>query len=159
MSRSGILAIALAFSVLILAAGAYFLHPATSARNVIQEMTGMGTTTPAIRYEVATTEAAQELGLGNRASIPDNYAMLFVFPKADRYGFWMKDMLVPIDIIWLSDAGDIILVDRSVDPATYPHAFYPPRPVRYVLEMRAGYAKDHGWTVGTHVALPSPYGS
>ena len=50
-------------------------------------------------FEVVTTQAAQERGLGGRATIPDNYGMLFVFPKADRYGFWMKDMLAPIDII------------------------------------------------------------
>ncbi|MDB5195042.1 MAG: hypothetical protein JWO84_226 [Parcubacteria group bacterium] len=112
-----------------------------------------------MQFEVVTSQAQQELGLGNRSSIPDNYGMLFVFKDKQRYGFWMKDMLAPIDIIWLSDNGTVLLIDHSVDPATYPHAFYPPVPVRYVLETRAGYAADHGWDAGTEVPLPAPYGS
>lgn len=116
-------------------------------------------TSTAMQFEVVTSQAQQELGLGNRSSIPDNYGMLFVFKDKQRYGFWMKDMLAPIDIIWLSDNGTVLLIDHSVDPATYPHAFYPPVPVRYVLETRAGYAADHGWDAGTEVPLPAPYGS
>ncbi|MDB5189206.1 MAG: hypothetical protein JWL82_163 [Parcubacteria group bacterium] len=111
-----------------------------------------------LRFEVVTDEAKQNLGLGNRAEIPDNYAMLFVFPEKARYGFWMKDMLVPIDITWLNDDGTILLVDHGVSPSTYPEVFYPPVPVKYVLETRAGYATAHNWEEGTKVALPAPYG-
>jgi uncharacterized membrane protein (UPF0127 family) len=114
-------------------------------------------TTGSMRFEIVDTEAEQALGLGNRASIPDNYGMLFVFKDKQRYGFWMKDMLAPIDITWLSDNGTILLIDHSVSPDTYPRAFYPPVPVRYVLETRAGYAADHAWSVGTQVPLPAPY--
>lgn len=130
---------------------------------LLRTPTGSDVTLPTndtgMRFDIADTPDTQQLGLGNRASVPDNYGMLFVFQKADRYGFWMKDMLVPIDMVWLGDDGSIILIDHSVDPDTYPHAFYPPVPVRYVLETRAGYASEHGWTVGTKVALPAPYGS
>ena len=110
-----------------------------------------------IRYEVVTTQRAQELGLGGRTNLPDDYGMLFVFPNADKYGFWMKDMRVPIDIIWLSDTGAIISIDANVSPTTYPKAFYPPSPVRYVLETRAGLAMAKNWVVGSTVALPPPY--
>jgi len=112
-----------------------------------------------MRFEIADTPEKQELGLGNRAVIPDNYGMLFVFQKPDRYGFWMKDMLASIDMVWLSKDGTIVLIDHSVDPSTYPNVFYPPVPVSYVLETRAGYARDHDWNVGTRVTLPSPYNS
>jgi uncharacterized membrane protein (UPF0127 family) len=71
----------------------------------------------------------------------------------------MKDMLAPIDIIWLSDSGSVILIDHSVEPSTYPNVFYPPVEVKYVLETRAGYAREKGWEVGTHIPLPEPYGS
>lgn len=111
-----------------------------------------------LHFEIADTPAKQELGLGNRATIEDNYGMLFVFKDKSRHGFWMKDMLAPIDMIWLSDNGTIVLVDHSVNPDTYPHIFYPPVPVKYVLETRAGYARDHAWDVGTVVSLPHPYG-
>jgi uncharacterized membrane protein (UPF0127 family) len=80
--------------------------------------------------------------------------MLFVFPKADTYGFWMKDMQVPIDIIWLSDQGRILGIEDSIAPSTYPTTFYPPSPVRYVLEVRAGLAREKGWESGTLLSLP-----
>lgn len=120
---------------------------------VLQYMAGTMT------FEVVTTPVQQERGLGGRNIIPDNYGMLFVFSKPDRYGFWMKDMLAPIDIIWLSKDGHIVAIDGSVSPNTYPKAFYPPEVVPYVLETRAGYTHEHGWAVGTLVPLPPPYGT
>jgi uncharacterized membrane protein (UPF0127 family) len=107
-----------------------------------------------ITYEVVTTQAAQEKGLGGRASIPDNYGMLFVFPTDGSPGFWMKDMLVPIDMIWLTDSGTIASITPSVSPNTYPTVFYPPTPIRYVLETRAGFAVEKNWIVGTQISLP-----
>lgn len=114
-------------------------------------------TPPQVRFEVVTSEADQEKGLGGRASIPHDYAMLFVFPKDDTYGFWMKDMLVPIDMVWVSDSHQVLKVDTSVMPDTYPDVFYPPEPVRYVLETRAGEASLLGWTVGTTIRFPQSY--
>lgn len=104
--------------------------------------------------DIAETPAAQAKGLGGRADIPADYGMLFIFPTTGEYAFWMKDMLVPIDIIWLSDTGTIIGVEPSVAPSTYPEAFRPPAPVRYVLETKAGNAAAHGWKAGTALRLP-----
>lgn len=105
-------------------------------------------------FDVVTDSAAQARGLGGRPDVPHGYGMLFVFPKDDFYGFWMKDMLVPIDMIWLSDNGTVLKVDADVAPSTYPYVFYPPQAVRYVLETRANEAAMQGWTVGTKIALP-----
>ncbi len=110
-----------------------------------------------IHFEIATTTAAQEEGLSGRASIPSNYGMLFVFHSDKRYGFWMKNMLTSIDIIWLSDNGTIIGIENSVQPASYPNVLYPPQPIKYVLEMRAGEAQQRGWKIGTSILLPLPY--
>jgi uncharacterized membrane protein (UPF0127 family) len=112
-----------------------------------------------MKFEVVTTEAAQERGLGGRSDIPENYGMLFLFPSDTRIGFWMKDMLTSIDIIWLSDKGTIIGIEDSLSPATYPTSYYPPKPVKYVLETRAGETRRRGWTIGTTITLPLPYGS
>jgi hypothetical protein len=129
----------------------YATKPAIPAP--VPAMVAIATSTP-IQFEIVTTPVAQEKGLGGRAKIPDNYGMLFVFPEKGNVGFWMKDMLAPIDIIWLADDGKIVGIEASVLPATYPKAFYPPSPVRYVLETRAGFATDHAWTTGTTVPLP-----
>lgn len=133
--------------LVLLGFGAFLLYSRGTTKTSVLEPHSM-------TYEIVRTPLEQERGLSGRSSIPDNYGMLFVFAKADRYGFWMKDMLVPIDIIWLSDFGTIIKVDASVAPSTYPNAFYPPEPVHYVLETRAGYAATRGWTAGSVVPLP-----
>jgi uncharacterized membrane protein (UPF0127 family) len=108
-----------------------------------------------IKFEIADTSAKQSKGLSGRAEIPDDYGMLFVFPEPVQTGFWMKDMLVSIDIIWLTDRGEIVGIEHSVSPDTYPDVFYPPMPISYVLETRAGYANEKGWTVGTSIYLPN----
>ena len=109
-------------------------------------------------YEIVTDSALQQLGLGGRTDIPQKYGMLFVFAHDDTYGFWMKDMLVPIDMIWLSDTGAILKIDSDIATSTYPSVFYPPQPVRYVLETRAGEAVREGWGIGTTLSIPSQNG-
>ncbi len=115
--------------------------PSAAAAQIISGMT----------IEVADTEAAQAHGLGGRASIPHDYGMLFVFAQKSLPGFWMKDMQVPIDIIWLADDGTILGIEAAVDPESYPKVFYPPAPVHYVLETRAGEAARKGWKPGTTI--------
>lgn len=106
-----------------------------------------------LRLEYATTEAEREQGLSGRESIPSDYGMLFAFPKDDRYGFWMKDTLVPLDIFWLDDKGQVVFVARDIATSTYPSVFYPSEPARYVLETAAGFAREHNVATGTVLTL------
>lgn len=105
-------------------------------------------------FEIRDTDAERKQGLSGRTDVPSNYGMLFVFPEKTVPGFWMKDMHVPIDMIWLSDDGTILGIEDSVSSVTYPRTFAPPEPVRYVLETRAGEARAQGWAVGTKIDLP-----
>ena len=109
-----------------------------------------------LRLDLATTTEARERGLGGRVSIPEGYGMLFAFPKDDRYGFWMKDMLVPIDMFWLDDKGQVVSFDQDVATSTYPHVLYPSALARYVLETAAGFAARHSVATGTALLLKSP---
>ena len=79
--------------------------------------------------------------------------MLFSFPKDGRYGFWMKDTLVPLDIFWLDEQGRVVSIAEQVAPATYPDVFYPSAPARYVLETAAGFAQAHAIKTGTPLLL------
>jgi uncharacterized membrane protein (UPF0127 family) len=125
-----------------------------TARNVHAPVVPIDAAAP-LQFEIVRTPEAWSLGLGGRTSIPQGYGMLFVFPKEDRYSFWMKDMLVPIDIVWLSDNGTIVGIEESVLPETYPDtSFTAPEPVRLVLEMRAGESRARGYQIGDRVALP-----
>ena len=108
-----------------------------------------------LRIEYATTTEARELGLGGRASIASDEAMLFVFPEDEYYGFWMNDMLISIDIFWLDSKGQVVSIEEDVSPSTYPDVFYPTAPARYVLETAAGFARAHGIVLGTPLLLKS----
>ncbi len=97
---------------------------------------------------VVRTLVDQEHGLGDRSSLPMNEGMLFVFPTASNYGIWMKDMQFSIDIISLDSYFNVVHVEPSVSPQTYPTIFYSPSNTRYIIETNAGYAAQNNIKVG-----------
>lgn len=103
--------------------------------------------------DIADTPAERAQGLSGR-EVPQDYGLLFVFPEDGIYGFWMKDMLVPIDMVWLSEEFVIVDIDAGVSPDTYPETFESSVSVRYVLEVAAGEAVRKGWDIGTKLSLP-----
>lgn len=109
----------------------------------------------ALTFEIADSPEERSQGLSNRSEVPYD-GLLFVFPELDRPGFWMKEMNFAIDIIWLRDTGEIVGIEEAVSPDTYPARFYPPEPVRYVLEVPAGTAAAKNWHIGSFVPLPNP---
>jgi len=106
-----------------------------------------------IKVAVANTPALQALGLGNRDGLTTDEGMLFVFPTAKRYGFWMKDMHFSIDMIWITADDKIEYMAQNVAPDTYPEDFVPPAPALYVLEVPAGYAQSHNFNLGDMAQL------
>jgi uncharacterized membrane protein (UPF0127 family) len=106
-----------------------------------------------LRVEVADTEAARERGLSGRDNLAEGSGMLFVFPKDDQAGIWMKEMKFSIDVIWLDASGTVITIAPTVSPDTYPQAFYPAKPARYILEVPAGFAEAHGVAEGDTFVL------
>ena len=88
--------------------------------------------------EIAKTDEERSKGLSGRDYIPENFGLLFVFEKQDKYGIWMKDMKFAIDILWISEGGKVVSVEKNVLPETFPEVFYPISKARYVLELNAG---------------------
>jgi uncharacterized membrane protein (UPF0127 family) len=105
-----------------------------------------------VRVEIADTDAERAQGLSGHAPLASDEGMLFVFPEEGRYSFWMKDMLFPIDILWLDSAGTVVHIERNVAPESYPTSFTSDSLARYVLEVRAGFATEHEITVGSKSA-------
>lgn len=96
-----------------------------------------------VRVTVVDTPEARSKGLSGRERLARGEGMLFIFPEEGIYGFWMKDMLFPIDIVWISADKKVISIDKNVSPETYPEVFEPPFPIRYVLELPAGEAEEY----------------
>src|SRR3989338_6103217 len=73
--------------------------------------------------EVVDSDFARGRGLSGRSALLENQGMFFVFEKESDYGFWMKDMLFPIDIIWIDKNFKINHIENEVKPETYPKVF------------------------------------
>lgn len=90
--------------------------------------------------EIANTEQERVRGLSGRESLCQNCALLFVFPQAEKWAFWMKDMRFSIDIIWL--AGDTIVgIEHNLSPSSE-GIFRPEGAADRVLEINAGGAAN-----------------
>lgn len=114
-----------------------------------------------IQVEIANTDSSRGKGLSSRSSLPTDSGMLFVFnSKQITPIFWMKDMIIPIDIIWIS--GDkIVKIDKSAaapEPGTKDDEltkYSPGMPIDYVLEVNSGFAVTNNIKVGDSVVLPT----
>lgn len=108
-----------------------------------------------VRVTVMDTPKERAQGLSGREGLEKDEGMLFVFPEDGTHGFWMKDMLFSIDILWLSESGEVVDLYTHVSPSTYPRVFEPKRTARYVLELPAGFAEAHGVEEGSKITFPS----
>ena len=98
--------------------------------------------------DIADTNATREQGLGGRTSLLDNQGMFFMFDTPGLYSFWMKDMVIPIDMIWLDQNLKVIYIESNVSPSTFPSVFTPTSPAMYVLEVQSGFAQKNAVKIG-----------
>lgn len=98
---------------------------------------------------IAQTESELKRGLSGTKKLANNEAMLFVFAQEAKYSIWMKDMHIPIDVIWLDSKKNVVHIVRNMTPLSYPKSFKPTVPARYVIEVPAGMAKTMNITVGS----------
>ncbi|MCF7865613.1 MAG: DUF192 domain-containing protein [Candidatus Pacebacteria bacterium] len=102
---------------------------------------------------LANTDELRQKGLGSRQGIDTNEVMLFVFDNEAKHFFWMKDMLFPIDMVWLDKDKKVIYIEQNVAPDTYPKAFGPQVDSQYVLEFQEGTVKREGLSLGEQITF------
>jgi uncharacterized protein len=102
-----------------------------------------------VTAELAVTDAQRARGLMNREKILPDQGMLFVFEEEAGHSFWMKNTLVPLDMLWLDRDRRIIHIAPDVPPCqSDPCPSYGPgRPSLYVLELKGGMAAVFGLKV------------
>ncbi len=109
--------------------------------------------------KIVNVEIADELqewraGLMNRLSLGKDDGMLFVFPGEQPRSFWMKNTLIPLDMIFISDKLEIIDIATMQPCRADPCPSYASKaPAKYVLEVNADYARSSNITLGNNVAL------
>lgn len=98
---------------------------------------------------LAANDTDRRRGLSGTPPLREREGKLFVFPRSDTYGFWMKEMRYPIDIIWFDADGYVVHIEHDVSPETYPETLFPESEARYVLEIAAGESEAYGINIGT----------
>jgi len=124
---------------------------------------------------LADTELKRIRGLSGRSDIGAD-GMLFLFPREDFHGIWMKEMMFPLDILWLADADRrglktqinadkeisvhqrdnpresavfrVVDIKENVAPETFPEVSYPREKAQYALEVNAGFAEANRVAIG-----------
>lgn len=107
-----------------------------------------------VKAKLADSASSRKTGLSGVKSLNPNEGMLFVFgSKNVSPSFWMKGMLIPLDIIWIND-NQIVKIDKKVlapDPETDDSdlkVYSSQEPVDYVLEVNSGFSDKNGLKVG-----------
>lgn len=104
--------------------------------------------------ELADEPAEQALGLMNREKMASSKGMLFIFPEPKHARFWMKDTLIPLDMVFLDQTGTVTVVQenaRPLDEGIYDGGVG----VKYVLEINGGLAAALGLGPGAVMRHPS----
>ena len=108
--------------------------------------------------EVAADDATRARGYMGRRQVGPNEGMLFWYPESGRYSFWMKNCLVPLDIVWLDATWRVTHVVERAEPCPSSGpcpSLVPPSDARYIMEFAAGTAAKHGLSPGASVVILS----
>jgi uncharacterized protein len=106
------------------------------------------------QVEVMSDAAGREKGLMFRESLPKFAGMLFVYEKPQPVAFWMRNTLIPLDMLFFDGSGRLVRVKSSAQP----HDETPVvggAGIRYVLEINAGLAEELGIDAGTELRSPA----
>lgn len=113
-----------------------------------------------IKVTVVDTNETRAKGLSGTTSLEENSGMLFIFDSKDVIPtFWMKDMKIGIDIIWIND-DKIVQIDKNLAaPAEGTtddklRLYKPLTKIDYVLEVNSGFSDKNGFKVGSEVSIP-----
>lgn len=113
-----------------------------------------GQTQLRFQVEVADTDAERARGLMFRESLPRFGGMLFVYDRAQPVSFWMKNTLIPLDMLFFDETGRLVDIHENAVPGDLtgiPSA----APARFVLEINGGAARELGVEPGAELRHPA----
>lgn len=107
--------------------------------------------------ELADDDNERAMGLMYRKQMDEDAGMLFIFPNSQPRAFWMKNTLIPLDILYFDNNRKLINISENTPPCkntTTRCPNYPSkRPAKYVLEINAGLSKKHGFKAGDEMVI------
>jgi len=105
--------------------------------------------------ELVATKAQVERGLMYREKLDKDKGMLFIFEKESRRSFWMKNTLIPLDIIWIDSKNKVVFISKDTQPckSLICPSVDPGENAKYVLEINAGMSDQIGLEVGSELKI------
>ncbi|MCI0437410.1 MAG: DUF192 domain-containing protein, partial [Gemmatimonadetes bacterium] len=103
-----------------------------------------------VALEVVNTPATRERGMMYRTALAEDHGMLFVFPDEVVRSFWMKNTLIPLDMLFIARDGRIVGIAADAVPLSMASRSVG-QPSLYVLEVNGGWAARHGVRAGDRV--------
>ncbi|HTP79974.1 MAG TPA: DUF192 domain-containing protein [Bacteroidota bacterium] len=103
-----------------------------------------------IDIEIADDDSKRETGLMGRPAMEEQQGMLFIFQEERSVDFWMKNTIIPLDMIFVDSRNVVVTIQRNTTPyseQTYSSGV----PVLYVIEVVAGFADRHQIVPGSKV--------
>jgi len=100
--------------------------------------------------ELATNSSQQAHGLKFRKHLEHSQGMLFIYKVEDKRSFWMSDMCIPLDIIWMNKNREVVFIKKDAQPCTDNKCLIitPNKKAMYVLELNSGISEDINLKVG-----------
>lgn len=130
----------------------FFFQPANSASALEGLVKFQSKKDATVFLEIAVTNEQKAKGLMNRPSLAQNRGMVFVFRPARTVTFWMKDTLIPLDMIFVKN-GRIVKIAKDAIPnqtaTLYPSDFE----VTEVIEVNGGFTDTHMIVVGDSITF------
>ena len=130
---------------------------ATTPRDIPFSPTGLlelvdaeGTVITSVAVEIAQGDSARARGLMERKSLPARGGMLFFDNEEKEQTFWMKNTLIPLDIIFISADSQVVSISKRTTPLSEERVSST-GPAKYVLEVRAGFADSYNLDETTRV--------
>lgn len=100
-----------------------------------------------LQIEIAETKDAQEQGLMYRRQMAADHGMLFIMPANEIQSFWMRNTLIPLDMLFFDEQGKLVEIQTNRQP--YDETLHPTQvPAKYVLEINGGQANSEGLVLG-----------
>ncbi len=112
----------------------------------------IGTST-IVKASVADSLPERIKGLSDTPFLPDDVIKFFDFEINGNHSIWMKDMNYALDVLWLTEDGEIVHIKEDISPDTYPKSFSSPVESWYLIEANSGFVAEKGISLGDKVDL------
>lgn len=101
--------------------------------------------------EIAKTTKQMARGLMFRESINENEAMIFLFDHPHKINMWMKNTLIPLDMLFIDNSGKVVYIAHNATPKSLSMINAGEIPVISVMELKGGIAQKHNINIGDKV--------